>query len=133
MGARDALLEFAGAARGVGGEQRAAATAQLAAASYDLARAVLAVAADPAPAEDWLNVGSGDEVTIAELAREIAGAVGYRGRLRFAPDRPEGAPRKLLDSRRLRAKGWAPTIPLAEGLARTARWREGAARELSAA
>lgn len=82
----------------------------------DLARAVLDVAARP-PEEDWLNVGSGEEVTVAELAGMIAGTTGFRGRIVFDASRPDGAPRKLLDSARMRARGWRPLIGLRRGLA----------------
>ncbi len=81
----------------------------------DLARAVLDVAARP-PEEDWINVGSGEEVTIAELARLVADAVGFRGRIVFDASKPDGAPRKLLDSSRMRARGWRPRIGLWKGL-----------------
>ena len=81
----------------------------------DLARAVLDVAARP-PDEDWLNVGSGEEVTIEELAGRVAEVTGYRGRIVFDPSRPDGAPRKLLDSARMRRRGWRPTVGLRDGL-----------------
>ncbi|MFQ3666711.1 MAG: GDP-L-fucose synthase [Sphingomonadaceae bacterium] len=63
-----------------------------------------------------INVGSGFEVSIAEAAEAIARTVGYEGRLRFDTSRPDGTPRKLLDSRRLRALGWQPRIGFMEGL-----------------
>jgi GDP-L-fucose synthase len=69
-----------------------------------------------------INIGSGSDVTIAELAREIARLVGYRGTIRFDPGKPDGTPRKLLDTRRLGALGWHPSIPLSEGLAATVAW-----------
>lgn len=69
-----------------------------------------------------LNIGSGEEVTIATLATLIAQAVGYQGRIVFDPARPEGAPRKLLDSSRIRALGWSPRINLCDGIASTVRW-----------
>ena len=81
----------------------------------DLARAVLDVAARP-PEEDWINVGSGEEVTIAELAELIAEVTGFRGRIRFDASRPDGAPRKVLDSSRMRARGWRPRVGLWKGL-----------------
>ena len=81
----------------------------------DLARAVLDVAARP-PEEDWINVGSGEEVTVAELAALIAQATGFRGRIVFDASKPDGAPRKLLDSTRMRRRGWSPRIRLWEGL-----------------
>jgi len=69
-----------------------------------------------------LNIGSGEEVSIATLATLVAHAVGYRGRIIFDPSRPEGPPRKLLDSSRIRALGWRPRIGLRDGLLDTVRW-----------
>lgn len=63
-----------------------------------------------------VNVGSGDELTIAELARQIAATVGYKGRLEYDRSKPDGTPRKLLDSSRIRALGWAPQTSLVRGL-----------------
>ncbi|ARH94821.1 GDP-L-fucose synthase family protein [Streptomyces sp. MOE7] len=74
--------------------------------------------------DDPVNVGCGEDLTIAELASCVAAAVGYEGRISFDPSRPDGTPRKLLDITAMRALGWAPTIPLAEGIAQTYRaWR----------
>ena len=67
--------------------------------------------------EEHVNVGWGEDISIAELAELIAETVGYRGRLRYATDKPDGTPRKLLDTSRLKAMGWQPHIPLREGLA----------------
>jgi GDP-L-fucose synthase len=64
-----------------------------------------------------LNIGSGEEVSISALARMIAEVVGYRGELVFDPTRPDGPPRKLLDSSRLAALGWRPRTALRAGLA----------------
>ncbi len=64
-----------------------------------------------------VNVGSGVEVTIAELARAVARAVGYEGRLRFDASQPDGAPRKLVDGSVLAGLGWRPRIGLEAGLA----------------
>lgn len=69
-----------------------------------------------------LNLGSGEEVSIATLATLIAREVGYRGRIVFDAGGPEGAPRKLLDSSRIRALGWRPRISLRDGLSDTIRW-----------
>jgi len=66
-----------------------------------------------------INVGSGQEISIADLARTIAGIAGYTGKLVFDPSQPDGTPRKLLDTTRLRAMGWSPSIDLARGLAQT--------------
>ena len=69
-----------------------------------------------------VNVGSGEEVSIAELARIIADAVGYRGDFVFDNSKPDGTPRKLLDASRLLAQGWAPSTGLIAGVARTLQW-----------
>jgi len=67
-------------------------------------------------AADVINVGSSEEVSIAELANMIASVVGYGGKLRFDPTRPDGTPRKLLDASRLRLLGWQPDTALDKGL-----------------
>jgi GDP-L-fucose synthase len=69
--------------------------------------------------EPHINVGSGEEVTIAELARLVAEVVGYDGQLVFDASRPDGTPRKLIDASRLDALGWRSVTPLREGLVRT--------------
>ena len=66
---------------------------------------------------EHINVGTGQEVTIAEVAQLIADTVGFTGRLVFDTSRPDGTPRKLMDSSRLLALGWAPRIALRDGLA----------------
>ena len=63
-----------------------------------------------------LNVGTGTDVTIRELAETIARVTGFRGELVFDPGKPDGTPRKLLDVSRLQALGWKATIGLEEGL-----------------
>ena len=70
------------------------------------------------PMLSHINVGYGDDVTIAELAEHVAAAVGYEGSIRFDTTRPDGTPRKLLDSSRLRSLGWQPRVGLDEGLRR---------------
>jgi len=70
----------------------------------------------------WINVGCGVDLTIAELAEKVRTVVGFEGRPRFDPGRPDGTPRKLLDTSRLSALGWRPRIPLDQGLADTYRW-----------
>ena len=69
-----------------------------------------------------VNVGSGEEVTIAELAQMLAAVTGFSGRIVYDPSRPDGTPRKLLDTTRLESMGWRPTIRLEEGLSRTYQW-----------
>lgn len=66
-----------------------------------------------------VNVGTGQDVTIDELARLVCEVVGYRGGLRYDSSMPDGAPRKLLDVSRLRSLGWTAKTPLRDGLART--------------
>lgn len=63
-----------------------------------------------------VNVGSGTDQSIAELARVIAGVVGFTGRLEFDRSKPDGTPRKLMDSSLLRSLGWQPRISLAQGI-----------------
>ncbi len=69
-----------------------------------------------------INVGCGTDLTIAELAETVRAVVGFQGRLRFNSERPDGTPRKLLDTRRLNALGWRPRIALEDGLADAYRW-----------
>jgi GDP-L-fucose synthase len=70
------------------------------------------------PMQRLLNVGYGTDVSIAELARAVAKAVGYEGQITFDTSRPDGAPRKLIDSTRLHALGWRPRVDLEHGLAK---------------
>ncbi|MCG9095362.1 GDP-L-fucose synthase [Laribacter hongkongensis] len=70
------------------------------------------------PQLSHINVGYGSDVTIAELAQTIARVVGYEGFVSFDTSKPDGAPRKLMDSSRLNAMGWRPSVHLEEGLAR---------------
>ncbi len=63
-----------------------------------------------------LNVGYGDDVTIAELSQTVARVVGYQGRLAFDSSKPDGAPRKLMDSSLLFKLGWRPKVALNDGL-----------------
>ena len=71
---------------------------------------------------ELLNVGFGEDLTIAELARKVARIVGYQGAIRFDPSRPDGTPRKLLDASRIHALGWRARISLEEGIAATYEW-----------
>jgi GDP-L-fucose synthase len=63
-----------------------------------------------------INVGSGDELSIADFAAMVADVVGYKGKLVFDTSKPDGTPRKLLDSSRIRSLGWRPNISLRSGL-----------------
>jgi GDP-L-fucose synthase len=71
---------------------------------------------------DLLNVGVGEDLTIAELAGKVARVVGYTGAVRFDPSRPDGTPRKLLDVSRIHALGWRARIAFDEGIAATYEW-----------
>jgi GDP-L-fucose synthase len=84
----------------------------------DLARALLFLLRLENP-PDWVNVGSGEEVTIRQLAESVRAATGCDAEIRFDPSMPDGTPRKLCDSTRLRSLGWRPEITLADGLCRT--------------
>ena len=69
------------------------------------------------PMQSHINVGSGSDVTISEVAQTIAQAVGYAGRIEFDTSKPDGAPRKWMDSSRLNALGWQAKMDLQHGLA----------------
>ena len=72
--------------------------------------------------DGWVNVGWGRDETIAELADTIRRVVGFTGELRFDPSKPDGTPRKLLDTSRLTALGWSPKIGLEAGIRSTYEW-----------
>ena len=71
---------------------------------------------------DHINCGAGSDISIADLAELIARIVGYRGKIVFDTTKPDGTPRKLLDSSRLAALGWKPQISLEDGIASTYQW-----------
>ncbi|MGZ5037111.1 MAG: GDP-L-fucose synthase family protein [Usitatibacter sp.] len=77
--------------------------------------------ANTKPMLSHINVGTGEDLTIASLAGLIAKVVGFRGAIEYDPARPDGAPRKLMDVSRLRALGWKARTGLEEGLARAYR------------
>jgi GDP-L-fucose synthase len=72
--------------------------------------------------EQHINVGIGEDICIADLARLVQGIVGYEGDLEFDTSKPDGTPRKLLNVERLRGLGWAPEIPLERGVEEVYRW-----------
>ena len=74
------------------------------------------------PMLSHINVGTGEDCTIRELAETVARVTGFTGRLVFDTDKPDGAPRKLLDVSRLAALGWRPQIGLEEGLRDAYAW-----------
>ena len=69
------------------------------------------------PMQSHINVGFGSDVTIAELAKAVATATGYQGKITFDTSKPDGAPRKWMDSSRLNALGWQAKVDLQQGLA----------------
>jgi GDP-L-fucose synthase len=69
-----------------------------------------------------INLGGGTDQSIASVARAVAEVVGYRGRLRFDVDKPDGMPFKRLDCRRLRRLGWRPSTDFRTALAATYAW-----------
>ncbi len=95
----------------------------------DMARACLHVMdldraiydATTQPMLSHINVGSGTDISIRELADLVAKAVGFKGRIECDPSKPDGTPRKLMDVSRLHALGWKPRVGLDEGLALTYR------------
>ncbi len=94
----------------------------------DLADALVFLAQhydDEAP----INVGSGQEVTIAELARIICAQAAFAGDLQFDASKPDGTPRKRIDSSKLAALGWQASTPLDSGIADTIAWYEAARRD----
>ena len=86
----------------------------------DLAEAVVFLA-ERYSDESHINIGSGEEVSILELAKNIIDVVGYDGRIVFDDTKPDGTPRKLSDLGRIKSLGWSSTTPLLQGLAATYR------------
>jgi nucleoside-diphosphate-sugar epimerase len=74
------------------------------------------------PMLSHINVGTGQDISIAELAELIARVTGFSGRIRYDRSRPDGTPRKLLDVSRLSALGWRSTIGLEDGIRQTYQW-----------
>jgi GDP-L-fucose synthase len=66
--------------------------------------------------EDFINVGSGEEISIKNLAEMISRIVGYEGELTWDASKPDGTPRKLMDSSRLFSLGWRPQVDLPSGI-----------------
>jgi GDP-L-fucose synthase len=69
-----------------------------------------------------INVGTGEDCSIKELAETIAQVVGFKGKIVFDVSKPDGTPRKLMDVSRLREMGWSYSIPLEDGLLHTYEW-----------
>lgn len=100
--------------------------------SHDFAAACL-LALEKYDDEPPLNVGGGTEISIADLAKLIQEITQYPGEILFDPSRPDGAPRKVLDSSVLDSLGWRPSTPLREALARTDQALQNGPREGSLA
>jgi GDP-L-fucose synthase len=90
----------------------------------DLPRA--AYDANTQPMLSHINVGTGTDVAILDLARMVADVTGFRGAILTDPTKPDGTPRKLMDVSRLTAMGWQAAIPLEQGLADTCAWYRAA-------
>jgi GDP-L-fucose synthase len=73
-------------------------------------------------AEQHVNIGTGVDITIRELAETVASVIGVPGKLRFDPSKPDGAPRKLLDTTKMRELGWSSSTNLEDGLRKTYQW-----------
>ena len=87
----------------------------------DLAQAVV-LASEKYDSNLHLNVGTGEDLSIKELAQKIAHAAGFAGDIEWDATKPDGTPRKVLDVSRVKALGWKPTITLEEGIASTIAW-----------
>jgi GDP-L-fucose synthase len=81
-----------------------------------------AIVGGPNAVNEIVNVGYGEDVSIRELAELVREIIGFHGALRFDASKPDGTPRKLLDSARLLATGWRPSVHLREGIAATYEW-----------
>ena len=84
----------------------------------DVASALIFLLRHPNP-PDWVNIGSGNEVSIRQLAELVRNACGAKCELAFDATKPDGTPRKLIDCARLHGLGWKPSLTLAEGIRRT--------------
>jgi len=91
--------------------------------THDLAEAVF-LASEKYDSEEHLNVGTGKDLSIKELAILVAKKAGFAGEIEWDASKPDGTPRKVLDITRLRALGWEPKISLEAGIAETIQWFE---------
>lgn len=87
----------------------------------DLSKALI-IALEKPLSDSIYNVGSGEELSIRELALLIQKTIGHTGALQWDDFMPDGTPRKLLDSKKFKQLGWAPTIALSDGIAQTYKW-----------
>ncbi|MES2056730.1 MAG: GDP-L-fucose synthase [Pseudomonadota bacterium] len=72
--------------------------------------------------DEFVNIGTGDEVSIADLAHLVAQAVGFQGKIAFDATRPDGTPRKLVDTTKLNGLGWTPSVALNHGISEVYSW-----------
>ncbi len=87
----------------------------------DLAKAVL-VCLEKYDDSQQINIGSGDEISIKDLGQKIANLTGFTGKVVWDSNRPDGTPRKVLDSNKINKLGWKPAITLDQGIAATVEW-----------
>jgi len=87
----------------------------------DLAKAVL-VCLEKYDDSQQINIGSGDEISIKDLGQKIANLTGFTGKVVWDSNRPDGTPRKVLDSTKINKLGWKPAITLDQGIATTVEW-----------
>jgi GDP-L-fucose synthase len=87
----------------------------------DLAKAIL-VCLEKYDSPEHINIGSGSEISIRNLAEEISNAVGYQGETIWDLTKPDGTPRKVLDITKVKSLGWEPTISLEQGIVSTVNW-----------
>jgi GDP-L-fucose synthase len=97
----------------------------------DLANAVL-VASERYDSSMHLNIGSGQDLSIKELAELVADIAGYKGEIKWDSSKPDGTPRKVLDVTKAKSLGWAPAISLRDGIASAMNWyKEATAKGVS--
>ena len=87
----------------------------------DLAKAIL-VCLEKYDDSQQINIGSGDEISIKDLGQKIANLTGFTGKVVWDSNRPDGTPRKVLDSTKINKHGWKPSISLDQGIAATVEW-----------
>jgi GDP-L-fucose synthase len=87
----------------------------------DLAKAIL-VCLEIYDDSQQINIGSGDEISIKDLGQKIANLTGFTGKVVWDSNRPDGTPRKVLDSTKINKLGWKPSITLDQGIAATVEW-----------
>ena len=87
----------------------------------DLAKAIL-VCLEKYDDSQQINIGSGDEISIRDLAVKIANTIGFTGRIVWDANRPDGTPRRVLDSTKINNLGWKPIITLDGGIKSTVDW-----------